>query len=431
MQAIWGSIGCRQKPRGRSLRVKFDLGGDGMSLFEAARCRTAQAFMLLGGRTRSVREQVVEDGPGALFSVAQLVRSNRLRKPLLVTGPDAGPWRERLCQALEENDIAFSEWSGASDPPTADDAESLRFCWVGEECDSFIALGGPRTIDLVKAAAARAACASKTVMSMVGYRRVGRRTPTVIAIPTAAGSGAEALAWAAISDTEGNRFRLDDPALVPAMAVLDPALQADVSRPVLAACVMDGVCLAIEAYLSRCADERARLAAAEAVRAFFEAAEPCWNTGGTSLQRGRLLEGSRLAGYAASAAGGGYARALSEAAADVCHADLAAVCAVVLPTVLLKYEAHAVAELAALSDSAGVGADGTKAQRAAALIGRIKGMAFRMGLPDALEPVGQDVLAEIADIAAAVANPRWASPVVWTAADCERVLRAAFDTSIK
>ena len=111
-----------------------------MSVFESARCRAAQAFIRLGGGARSVKESVVEDGPGALFSAAQLIRSNRLRKPLLVSGPDAGPWLERLSQALEENDITFSLWSEASVPPTADDGESLRFFWAGEECDSFIAL---------------------------------------------------------------------------------------------------------------------------------------------------------------------------------------------------------------------------------------------------------------------------------------------------
>lgn len=400
-----------------------------MSFYETMRCRAAQAFLRLGGRGRPARVPVIEDGPGALFSVAQLIRAERLRKPLLVSGPDAGPWTERLCQSLEENDISYSVWSEAADPPTADDAEALRFYWVGAECDCFIALGGPRTIDLVKAAAARAAWPTKTVMAMVGARKVGRRTPPVIAVPTAAGAGAESLARATVADAEGNRFRLEDPVLIPAMAVLDPALLADTPRPVLAACVMDGVCLAAEAYLSRYADEKTRLAASEALRAFFEAAEPCWNNGGTPLQRGRLLEGSRLAGTAASSAGPGYARALSESAAAVCGIDYAAACAAILPTVLRKYDGRAVSELAALAESTGVADEGTKPQRAAALIGRIRGLAFRMGLPDTPEPPGPEAAAEIADIAAATANPRWACPAVWTAAELERVLRAAFEHS--
>lgn len=395
-----------------------------MSVLTTVGCRFRQVFFRAGYRMRPVREPEVEDGRGAIYSTAQLIRSNRLSRPLLVVGPDAGAWDERLRQALEESDLTLFVWDEVSELPTADDGERLRLFWDGKSCDCFLALGGPKTIDLVKAAAARAACRTRTIMGMVGHGRVGRKTPPVIAIPTVTGSGAESLAWATVSDDAGNRFRLEDSALTPAFAVLDPSLLADVSRDALAQSVMDGMCLAVEAYLSRYADETARTAAANAVKAFFDVAEPCWNSGGTLIQRGRLLEASRLAGRAASAAGGGYARALSEAM-SVLDIPFGEACAVILPAVLVKYGNYAVSDLARLSEDAGVCAEGTKAEKAAALIRRIRGMAFRLGLPDTLEPLDADAAAEAADVAAATANPRWASPVVWTSEDLGRVIRTA------
>ena len=394
-----------------------------MSMFAAARCRVRQAFYRLGRRGRTVREPVVEDGPGALYSVPQLVRSGRLGKPLLVIGPDTDPWAERLTQALDESDVPFSTWNGAAVPPTVDDGEALVAYWDSEECESFIALGGPETIDLVKAAAARAASGARSIMDLVGGARVGRRVPPVIAVPTAAGSGAETLCWATLADAEGNRFRLEDPALTPAYAAPDSTLLSDTPRPVVAACVMNGVCLAVEAYLSRYAGDEARAQAASSLRAFLASAEPCWNNGGTVPEREKLLEASRLAGLAASAAGGGYARALSEACAVVSGASFGEACAVLLPVVLEKYGNQAEAELAALASVTGVCDVGPRPERAAALIERLRSLAFRIGLPETIERMEPDMIPEIADLAAATANPRWACPVVWLAEDCERLLR--------
>lgn len=394
-----------------------------MSVLAAAGCRIRQAFYGLGRRLRPARRPEVEDGPGAMFAVARIVRSGKLGKPLMVVGPNTSPWDERLKISLEESDVEFAVWDESPQPPTADDAERLRLFWAGEKCGSFIALGGAETIDLVKAAAARAACPGKTVMGMVGSGKVGRRTPAVIAVPTTAGSGAESLAWATVMD-EGNRFRIEDPALVPGYVVLDPSLAADVPRPVLAGDIMDGLCLAVEAYLSGYADEKCRASAAEAVAAIFDAAEPCWNSGGTAMQRTRLMTASRLAGEAASAAGGGYARALSRAAEEVTGVPFGEACAVILPIVLEKYGYSAMSALAALAEKSAVCAEGTKAQRAAALIRRIRGLAFRIGLPETLEGLSPEAAAEIADLAAAETNRYWSCPAVWAAEDCGRVLNA-------
>ncbi len=394
-----------------------------MSMLAVVRCRAQQAFSRQGRRT--VREPVVEDGPGALYSVPQLVRSGRLGKPLLAAGPDAGPWEERLCQALEESDIAFAVWNGAAVPPTVDDGEDIVKLFDSEDCGCMIALGGPETIDLVKAAAARAASGARSIMDLVGSGRVGHRTPPVIAVPTAAGSGAEALCEATVFDAEGNRFRLEDMALIPAYAVPDPALLADTPRPAAAEGIMNGVCLAVEAYLSRYADDTVRAQAAAALRLFFVSAEPCWNTGGTVPQREKLLEASRLAGLAASAVGGGYVRALSEACAVVSGCTFGEACAALLPVVLENYGNHAEAELAALAASAGACAEGSRPERAKALIERLHSLAFRIGLPETLEKLVAEQRPEAADLAAAMANPQWAAPTVWFARECERVLRAA------
>ena len=395
-----------------------------MSFIYTAYCRLRQAAMR-AGQPRKLERQSVEEGTGAVFSVAQLLRGNRLHKPIVVAARGTEKVRERVLHALEENDLTWIDWELPDRTLTAADADDLRMAWVREECDCFIVLGDGETIDFCKIAAALAAVRGRSFMSLVGTDKIRRRLPPVIAVPAAAGSGAESLAWAALDDGQGNRFVIDDRNLIPPFLVQDPELLADVPRPSLAAAGIDGLCLAIEAYLSGSGSADARAVAADAVRAFLSALEPCWNSGGTAAQRSVLLGASRMAGEAASLTGPGYVRALCRAACRVTGRSFGDVCGALLPTVMEKYGRHAADRLASLAEICGAADAGTKAEKAAAFVARIRQLEFRIGLPDALEPIGRDALEEIADIAAAEANPHYACPVVWTAADCADVLRAA------
>ena len=259
---------------------------------------------------------------------------------------------------------------------------------------------------------------------MAGFRRVPRRKlPPVIAIPTAGGSGTACLSAAVVADEHMTRFVLDDEALIPPAAVLDPELLADTPRDRVADAGLSGLCLAVEAFLAAGhGDARTQNMAAEAAEYLFANLEPCWNNGGTVKERNDLLTATRLAGWAASAAGGGYARALIRAAQTVCGLDFRTACGVILPAVLEKYGSYAQDQLALLAVLADVMDTGSRSERAEALIGRIRGMVFRLGLPDMLEGVTAGQAAEIADMAAATANPRYISPVVWTAEDCHDLI---------
>ena len=342
----------------------------------------------------------------------------------MVVGQDGAPWSARLIHALEESDITFALSEGLAQEPTVDDAEKLRQTWIAEGCDSFVALGDGTAIDAVKAAAAGAAFRSRSILSLVGAGKIRRNSlPPVIAIPVVAGSGAESAAWAAVSDERGGSFVLEDQVLMPAYVILDPELLGQMSRETLARGVADGVCLSVEAYLSGYGNDATRALAAEALKGFFEAAEPCWNSGGTMGDRNRLLFASHRAGTAASAAGFGYARALSHSVQRVCGGSEGDICAVVLPTVLEKYGNPVRKALADLAVESGAAESGSTEEKAALLIARIRQLTFRIGLPEYLENARPAEAEEIGDLAAAEANPRYASPVVWTAADCAAVIQ--------
>lgn len=397
-----------------------------MSITTTAVCRIRQMVIRAGRRSMRAVRPTKEEGAGSVFSVAQLLRSNRLQKPLIVAGRGGETGRERVIHALDESDLTYALWEELPAVPTAEDGENIRMQWIIDQCDCFIAIGDTAVIDIVKAAAARASGRSRPIRDMAGRGRIKHRVPPVVAIPTVAGSGAEALSRAEISDVRGGRFLMEDAALQPPFAILDPELLTDMSREAVTEAAVRGLCYAMEACLSGFADDSTRAMAADAVRGFLDAAEPCWNNGGTADHRCKLLSASRDAGEAASRAGFGYAEALSRNTANATRGSFSGACAAILPAVLEKYGNQVTSQLAELSGRCGAAEDGmTKTEKAAALMDRIRQLFFCIGLSETLPIMGRDTVNEIADRTAAEANPWCACPEVWTASDLAAVLRRA------
>ena len=393
-----------------------------MGMAAAVRIRIAQQFVRLGRGLHPAGKQALEIGPGAVFSLGQLMRDKRLRKPLVVVGAGETAALYKLQHALENEDIPFEVFDKVPELPLPADGAAIAAAYAAGEHDSVIAAGDGPLLDIVKAAAASVGKHGRDIAALAGRRVSGRKAPPIVAIPTAAGSGAEAMGLAAVADGKGGYLFLEGEALLPAAALSDPEMMADTPREKLADAGMSGLCWAVEAYLAApMSDTHTRTQAAEAAELFFASLESCWNSGGTLRERSDVLSASRLAGRAATAAGGGYARALVRAAQSVCGVRFADACGVILPAVLEKYGSQAHNGLAQLAVLADVAEEGTRQDRAQVLIDRIRALAFRMGLPEELD-MSAEQAARVADMAAARANPRYISPVVWTAEDCHDLI---------
>lgn len=382
----------------------------------------ARQIHLRRRRAYGAGKQVVADGVNAIASAGALLRGRKCKKPLVVLG--RGVDETRLFRSLRENELSWVAYSGVSVRPTVADAEAICRIWWEEGCDSFAAMGEGPLLDVAKTAAACVAGRGRPVVGMAGYGKLPRRKPPVVlAIPTVAGSSAESLARTTILDEQNKRLCLAGKNLIPELVVLDPALLEHTPRVDVAEAGMDGLCRAVEAYLTPGkGDEAARAMAAEAVRGFLENLESCWNSGGTIYQRGALLEASRLAGAAASTLGYGYVRVLAQSAAEVAGLEFGSTGAVILPYILEKYGNDAREKLAKLSEVSGVMTNGGQIQRAAAFIERLRAMSFRMGFSDTLDGLAWDTAEEIAFLASQ--DDRCFAPVFWSEDHCRAIFCA-------
>lgn len=369
--------------------------------------------------------QSVSEG-GSIYSAAQILRDRRRRKPLVILCSETEG--AELFLALRENDLAWSVFVLPSSRPSAEYAEAAGRLYKADGCDCIVALGGDAVMDMAKAAAAWTVKPGVFQGKRTHKQLNVPLTPMIFAIPTQVCAGVS-LGETAIYDGDGISRVVAGRALVPAVVLLDPAFLENIPRKDLAAAGFDGLCLAVEAYITPGkGDPDALTLAARAVKGFLENLEPCWNNGGTAAQRSGLMEASRKAGLAASALGYGHVRSICR---DLCRAgmDGGEAYAVMLPLVMEKYGNNVIEKLARLSSLSGVMNTGSQSERALALITRIRDMAFRMGLPERLQGVTGSTLDEIAYRTAM--DVHILPPVGWTEEKCRMILGIAANTDNK
>lgn len=174
------------------------------------------------------------------------------RRALFVTGKD----RARVAE-LERDLVAAGlelSWLGVASEPTVDDA--LRGVELGRAgaVELVVACGGGSAIDLGKAVAALLANAQDPFefLEVVGRARpLEHPALPLIAVPTTAGTGAEATKNAVLaSPAHRVKASLRHPSMLPRIALVDPELTLSVPPAVTAATGLDALTQCLEPYVS-------------------------------------------------------------------------------------------------------------------------------------------------------------------------------------
>ena len=211
------------------------------------------------------------------------------RRAFLVSGlpEDIGkPFFSEIGEALHAEGIELVPAAHILHEPEVEDVDRLSEHLRREKSgtgDFMLAVGGGAAIDLAKAAGAMAVNdQSSTVRDYL--ENVGRdlqiENPPlpVLAMPTTAGTGAEATKNAVISSYDPPfKKSLRDDRLMPRIALVDPELTVSVPAEVTAASGMDAITQLFESYISRKARPIPRALAVQglklAIPAIVEAVE--------------------------------------------------------------------------------------------------------------------------------------------------------------
>ncbi|MDP2345055.1 MAG: iron-containing alcohol dehydrogenase [Deltaproteobacteria bacterium] len=177
--------------------------------------------------------------------------------------------------------------------------------------DAVLAVGGGSVIDSAKGVCMGIA-KGVPVASLEGIATVRMKTLPLVCVPTTAGTGSEATQFAVLMDRQAHKKRIYvDANLIPALAVLDPALVVGLPPAVTCATAVDALTHALEAVASKMRNPLATSQALEAVRLLIEEkglARSLKDPGDVDA-RGDCMMAAHLAG-----------RAVSSAMLGACHA---------------------------------------------------------------------------------------------------------------
>jgi 4-hydroxybutyrate dehydrogenase len=195
----------------------------------------------------------IEFDYGAIKTLASLLSSLSISKPLLVTDPflSKTPIVSDIEQLLSQfNPILFAK---TPQNPTEDAVEEAVQVYLAEQCDGIIAIGGGSSIDLAKGVALLATHPGPIEQYAVilgGLEKISAKVVPVIAVPTTAGTGSEVGRAALISLRDGRKLGFISPHLIPKIALCDPELTLGLPPSLTAATGMDALTHCIETYLS-------------------------------------------------------------------------------------------------------------------------------------------------------------------------------------
>jgi len=355
-------------------------------------------------------------GPGRLAEMGQKCVALGVRNPLIVTdrGSRELSFVTRLVDILSVAGMQSAVFSGISPNPIDSEISFGRAAFLAGSHDAIIAIGGGSAMD-----GAKAICLTanndidlwdfefEQTSPLISH---DNRFPTLITIPTTAGTGAETESTGMVTHTQkAMKFCVWHPELKPSLALLDPELTIGLPANMTAWTGADAMVHAIEAFLVPGFHPLCDAMALEALTLIAKwlpvaVAEP------TNISaRGGMHVGSCLAGIS-FLKGLGLVHAISHMVGAEFNTHHGNTNAILLPVVLrfnlpgMEEKVRRMAEAMQISDHS-----------AAGFIAAVEAMLDEIRIPKSLSEIGvpmdcaERIAAKALKDSAAKTNPRSAS----------------------
>lgn len=393
-----------------------------MNPIKKAYCRIFQAGFRLAMPFMPYREPEILN---SLEEVSEVLKNQNITSVLLVTSKTVSKSNGvcHLKECLSHANIKCAVYNETCPNPTVDNVESARALYVEEKCNAIIAFGGGSAMDCAKAVGARIAYPHKTVNQMKGLLKVLKKIPTLIAIPTTAGTGSEVTVTSVITNSEmKHKYTMNSFPLIPHYAVLDPSVTFTLPPSLTATTGMDALTHAVEAYIGGSTTPQTRAYALEAVKLIFENLETAYTDGKNVEARRNMLRAAYVAGIAFSKSYVGYVHAVAHTLGGQYNVPHGLANAVLMPIVLEEYGETSCAKLHQLAKAAGISDDTDPVEDSAKrFIQTIRDMNARMNIPTGFDNIVEADIPMMAEHADAEANPLYPVPKLMNAKELEKI----------
>lgn len=327
-----------------------------------------------------------------------------------------------LTKVLNEAKIKYAVYDKTNANPTIYNIEEGFKIYKQNKCDSLIAVGGGSSMDCAKAIGARVVYPKKSIEQMKGLMHVLKKIPTLITVPTTAGTGSEVTVTAVITDSDKkHKYTLNNFTFIPYYAILDPKLTVTLPPSLTATTGMDALTHAVEAYIGRSTTTETRALAEQATKLVFENILTAYQDGLNIKARANMLLAAYKAGIAFSKSYVGYIHAIAHSLGGQYNIPHGLANAVLMPYVLEGYGKAIYKKLHKLAIVAGISTKEESSEVGAKkFISAIKDLNKKMNIPTAFEIINEKDISKMAKYAAKEANPLYPVPQLMNASELEK-----------
>jgi alcohol dehydrogenase class IV len=255
----------------------------------------------------------VNFGVGSLDALGDEASEFGAKKALILTDP--GVLKTGLVDLVKEQltraKISLDVFSKVEPEPTFPRLNAAYEELRNRRYDFLIAVGGGSTIDTTKGLSIMLAYGGKG-QDYAGVDDIPGLGIPFVAIPTTAGTGSEVTSICLFGDPERKlKVALSSPYLLARLAVVDPTMTYSCPPKITAACGLDALVHAIEAYTSKNATDFTDPLQTKAIQLIAGNLRTAVKDGEDKEARKNMAQGAMLAGFGIAHAGGAIAHAIS------------------------------------------------------------------------------------------------------------------------
>ena len=291
-----------------------------------------------------------------------------------------------LLRASGVTAVVFDGVTGEADLPTVRAGIDLA---RQEGTDVYIGLGGGSAIDTAKAIAGLVTLPGDVAEYHASRTLEGPAHP-FIAVPTTAGTGAEATKNAVLIDPEaGVKKSIRDDAWFARVALVDPELSASMSPEVTASTGSDALCQAIESFTSIAAGPVTDALSGRAIELIGQGLPRAYARGDDIEAREMMSMGALMAGMAMASARLGGVHGMAHPLGSHFGIPHGLVCGLLLPHTMAYNVGYATATYATIARLLGVDVEGRSQDVAAhGAVERVRALLREVGIPEHLSEFG-------------------------------------------
>ena len=343
---------------------------------------------------RYIFNECVYLGANSRAVLPEEIKKRKFKKVLFMSGKNVIKHGilSKVASLLDQAKIKYEIFSEMKPNPTVENVQNGLIALKKSKADVIVAVGGGSVIDCAKGVSIIATNKKfKDVVSLEGAVDTPNKAFPLIAMPTTAGTAAEATINYVITDTKNKKKMVCvDPHDIPIMSIIDAELMATMPKDITASTGMDALTHAIESLITKGATDFSDMFALESIKTIANWLPKAYKNGDDMLAREKMAYAQYVVGMGFSNVGLGIVHSMAHPLGgrhDIAHG----VANALLLPIVMEYNAQSEAKpkYRLIAECFGINTAGKSDDKCVTLaVNAVKKLSKQLKIPQTLSEIG-------------------------------------------